>query len=105
MKDLDKKIVCDCCGDEIAGFYEDNHDGSYTCLSCLIKMNEINNGMKYLITEDCIPFVPKTEKRRNKLDCQYWKPRGKTTHYCTIDENDPLKRCYGVCKKYKSKTI
>ena len=41
------------------------------------------------------------EKRRNKLDCQYWKPRGKTTHYCTIDENDPLKRCYGVCKKYK----
>ena len=46
MKDLDKKIVCDCCGDEIAGFYEDNHDGSYTCLSCLIKMDDgddINN--------------------------------------------------------------
>ena len=61
------------------------------------------NIMKYLITEDCIPFVPKTEKRRNKLDCQYWKPRGKTTHYCTIDENDPLKRCYGVCKKYKER--
>ena len=43
------------------------------------------------------------KKRRNKLDCQYWKPRGKTTHYCTIDENDPLKRCYGVCKKYKER--
>lgn len=28
MKDLNKKIVCDCCGDEIAGFYEDNHDGN-----------------------------------------------------------------------------
>ena len=57
--------------------------------------------MEYLITVDCIPSVPKNGKRRNKLNCQYWKPRGKTTHYCTIDENDPLKRCYGVCKNYK----
>ena len=57
--------------------------------------------MKYLITVDCIPSVPKNGKRRNKLNCQYWKPRGKTTHYCTIDEKDPLKRCYGVCKNYK----
>lgn len=42
----------------------------------------------------------KSKKRRNIKDCKYWKPRGKTTHYCTIENNDPLKRCYGVCKDF-----
>ena len=41
------------------------------------------------------------KKRRNIKDCKYWKQRGKVTHYCTIDDNDPLKRCYGICNKFK----
>lgn len=38
-----------------------------------------------------------TQIKRNKLDCKFYKPRGKTTHYCTIDHKDPIKRCFGVC--------
>jgi hypothetical protein len=41
-----------------------------------------------------------TPKRRKIQDCKFWKPRGKKTHYCSIDENDPLKQCYGVCKLF-----
>lgn len=43
-----------------------------------------------------------TTKRRKIQDCKFWKPRGKTTHYCTIDKNDPIKRCFGVCKMFVS---
>lgn len=43
------------------------------------------------------------KKRRNIQDCKFWKPRGKKTHYCSIDENDPLKQCYGVCKQFCSR--
>ena len=41
-----------------------------------------------------------TRLKRKLTDCIYYKPRGKKTHYCTIDIKDPLKRCYGVCKMY-----
>ena len=44
------------------------------------------------------------KNKRNKLDCKFWKPRGKTTHYCTIDSKDPIKRCYGVCKDFIDKS-
>lgn len=40
--------------------------------------------------------------KRNRTDCKFWKPRGKTTHYCGIDVCDPLKRCFGVCKLFSS---
>ncbi len=39
--------------------------------------------------------------KRNIKSCIFFKPRGKSTHYCTIDEKEPLKRCYRVCKDYK----
>ena len=42
------------------------------------------------------------KKRRNIQDCKFWKPRGEKTHYCSIDENDQLKQCYGVCKQFCS---
>ena len=41
-----------------------------------------------------------SKKRRNRDECKFWKPRGKKTSYCTIDCNDPLKQCYGVCPKF-----
>jgi hypothetical protein len=41
--------------------------------------------------------------RRSKLNCKYWKYRGSKTHYCTIDENDKLKRCYKICNKFKDR--
>lgn len=37
---MEDKINCDSCDEEIKGFYEDNHDGSYTCLSCLVKIGD-----------------------------------------------------------------
>lgn len=40
------------------------------------------------------------KKKRKRDDCAFWKPRGKKTSYCTIDCNDPLKQCYGVCQKF-----
>lgn len=40
------------------------------------------------------------KKRRNIKDCKFWKPRGKQTNYCAIDEKEPLKRCFGVCKEF-----
>jgi len=40
------------------------------------------------------------KKRRSIQNCKFWKPRGKKTHYCSIDENNPLKQCYGVCKLF-----
>lgn len=40
--------------------------------------------------------------KRNRTDCKFWKPRGKTTHYCNINACDPLKRCFGVCKSFAS---
>lgn len=43
------------------------------------------------------------KKRRNIQDCKYWNPRGKKTHYCSIDEDYPLKQCYGVCKQFCSR--
>ena len=46
----------------------------------------------------------KMKKKRNKLDCKFWKPRGKTTHYCTINTKDPIKRCFGVCKDFVDRT-
>lgn len=42
-------------------------------------------------------------KRRNIKDCKYWNPRGKKTHYCSINENEPFKQCYGVCKQFCKK--
>jgi len=39
--------ICDCCGEEHP-LMEDNKDGSFTCLPCLIKIddgNDIDNGM------------------------------------------------------------
>jgi hypothetical protein len=41
------KRICDCCGEEHP-IMEDNKDGSFTCLSCLIKIddgNDIDNCM------------------------------------------------------------
>ena len=43
------------------------------------------------------------KKRRNIQDCKFWKPRGKKTHYCSIDNNDQLKQCYVVCKQFCSR--
>lgn len=34
------KIFCDSCGEEIRGFYENNKDGSFTCLDCSIKIDD-----------------------------------------------------------------
>lgn len=42
------------------------------------------------------------KKRRKIQECVFWKPRGKKTHYCTLDVADPIKRCYGVCKHFSS---
>ncbi len=56
--------------------------------------NETANNTKPVLSEVV------TKKRRNLQDCKFWKPRGKKTHYCTIDESDPLKRCYKVCKSF-----
>lgn len=36
-----KGIFCDDCGEEIYGLYEDNEDGTYTCMNCLIKQDDI----------------------------------------------------------------
>jgi formylmethanofuran dehydrogenase subunit E len=33
-------IFCDDCGDEIHGLYEDNGDGTYTCISCDLKRQD-----------------------------------------------------------------
>lgn len=33
-------IFCDDCGEEIQGLYEDNNDGTYTCVGCLIKRDD-----------------------------------------------------------------
>lgn len=55
----------------------------------------------YLITGFQILTNKVMSQRRNIKDCKHWKPRGKTTHYCKIDKTDPLKRCYGVCKKFE----
>lgn len=38
--------------------------------------------------------------RRNIQDCKFWRPRGKKTHYCTIDSDNPFKQCHGVCKEF-----
>jgi len=35
-----ESIFCDDCGEEIHGLYEDNKDGSYTCVPCLIKRDD-----------------------------------------------------------------
>jgi hypothetical protein len=43
------------------------------------------------------------KKRRNIEDCKFWKPRGKKTHYCSIDKNEKFKQCYGVCKQFCSR--
>lgn len=40
------------------------------------------------------------KKRRSLKDCKYFKPRGKRTHYCTINDKDKFKQCYGVCKDF-----
>lgn len=37
---MENKKICDCCGEEIFGFYEDNKDGTFTCLPCLIKLDD-----------------------------------------------------------------
>jgi hypothetical protein len=42
-------------------------------------------------------------KRRNIQDCKFWKPRGRKTHYCTVEPNEPSKQCYGVCKLFVSR--
>ena len=59
--------------------------------------NETANGTKPVLCEVSV------KKRRNIQDCKFWKPRGKKTHYCSIDENDTLKQCYGVCKLFCSR--
>jgi hypothetical protein len=56
--------------------------------------NETANGTKPVLCEVAV------KKRRKIQDCKFWKPRGKKTHYCSIDENDSLKQCYGVCKLF-----
>ena len=47
-----------------------------------------------------MPDKNKPKRRRKLTDCKYWKPSGKKTHYCTVDENNQLKQCYGVCKLF-----
>jgi hypothetical protein len=42
------------------------------------------------------------KKRRNRDECKFWKPIGKKTSYCTIDCNDTLNQCYGVCPKFQA---
>lgn len=34
------KIICDCCGEPIVWHYQDNHNGTYTCISCLNKLDD-----------------------------------------------------------------
>jgi hypothetical protein len=59
--------------------------------------NENDNGTKAVLPEVAV------KKRKNIQDCKFWKPRGKKTHYCSINENEPLKQCYGVCKQFCSR--
>lgn len=51
----------------------------------------------------CYKLEQEVKKRRNIQDCKFWKPRGRKTHYCSIDNTDPLKQCYGVCKLFASR--
>lgn len=59
---------------------------------------------KDLTSNDAKPMLGEVTvcKRRSIKDCKFWRPRGKKTHYCTIDENNPLKQCYGVCDQFCS---
>ena len=42
MENEIKKRICDYCGEEHS-LMQDNKDGSFTCLSCLIKIDDGND--------------------------------------------------------------
>lgn len=52
-------LICSKCGKEIQSdqHYEDNHDGTYTCMMCSIQEESayIDSNCS-LISTDCLPF-------------------------------------------------
>lgn len=44
-----------------------------------------------------------TNKRgREACDCKFFRQKNRGVFYCTIDINDTLKRCQGVCNQFVS---
>lgn len=62
----------------------------------------------YYKCRDCGKDICKVDsevvKRRKIQDCRFWSPRGKKTHYCSVDKNLPGTQCYGVCKLFVNRT-